>query len=106
MTPRKPRPPTEASLQRRFIALAQHHKFLAFKFKSVSRRGVPDVIVISPKGRVGFVEIKTPMGRLSPGQINTIHLMLKQGAECFIVRNMEDAARTLELLEGERYDQP
>ena len=41
---------------------------VALKFTSPGRRGVPDRIVIMPGGRVYFVELKAPKGKLRPAQ--------------------------------------
>lgn len=41
---------------------------LCWKWASPGRRGVPDRIVLWPRGAVSFVELKAPGGRLSPLQ--------------------------------------
>lgn len=41
---------------------------MCLKFVSPNNPGVPDRIVITPDGRVYFVELKTEYGRLAPIQ--------------------------------------
>ena len=41
---------------------------VAYKFKSVNRRGVADRVVCLPGGQTWFIELKTTGGRLAPLQ--------------------------------------
>ena len=45
---------------------------LCFKFTSPGTPGVPDRIVITPAGRICFVELKTEIGRLAKIQQSVI----------------------------------
>jgi hypothetical protein len=51
----------------------------AFKWTSPGQRGVPDRIVLLPGGKVWFVELKAPGGRLSALQRHIGALLLKLG---------------------------
>jgi len=42
---------------------------MAFKFNSLSNRGVSDRIVCLPNGDTWFIELKSPTGRLSALQV-------------------------------------
>jgi hypothetical protein len=57
----------------------------AYKFTSPSRRSVPDRIIVLPHGRVHFVEVKRPDGRLSPGQRREIRFLRSLGQTVHVV---------------------
>jgi len=46
------------------------------KLVSPGRRGVPDRIVLMPGGRIVFVEMKAPTGKVKPWQ-NRCHIALR-----------------------------
>ena len=60
------------------------------KFVSPGRRGVPDRIVTLPGGRIIFVELKSPTGRLSPSQIRDHERRIQLGCEVRVINNIED----------------
>ena len=53
--------------------------------------GVPDLVVVAPGGRVFFLEVKTPTGRLSEAQRAIHESLVALGAAPAIVRSIEDA---------------
>jgi len=53
------------------------------------RRGWPDVTAVLPGGRVLFIEVKQPGGRVSKIQQRTIDIMEGLGAEVHVVRSLE-----------------
>lgn len=71
----------------------------AYKFKSVGRRGVPDRIVVVPKGRVFFVELKAPGKKPSPAQARE-HNRLR--SLCCDVRVLDTVAAVDSFLEEVR----
>ncbi|MEU7156074.1 VRR-NUC domain-containing protein [Streptomyces chrestomyceticus] len=60
------------------------HGFLCLKFVSPARGGVPDRIVVAP-GRIVFVEVKRPGGRLRKLQQRTQAKLRRHGAEVHVV---------------------
>ena len=60
------------------------------KFVSPGRRGVPDRIVTLPGGRIIFVELKSPTGRLSPSQIRDHERRLQMGCDVRVINKIED----------------
>lgn len=67
----------------------------AYKFVSPGNAGVPDRIVVLPKGRVVFVELKGPHGHLTALQLNAIARLQILGCEAYVVRTKEEADRIL-----------
>lgn len=59
----------ESTIEAQLVKLVNHSGGRAYKWVSPGNAGVPDRIVITPEGRVIFVELKTEVGRLSPVQI-------------------------------------
>lgn len=56
--------------------------------------GAPDLTLVGP-GWVEFWELKSPKGRLSPGQ-HAVHLRLAEnGARVFVIRSLDEAAARL-----------
>lgn len=66
----------------------------AAKLKEMGvRAGVPDLIICQPNGRIWFMEIKTPKGRVSDDQKAFIHDVEANGfAPVFVVRSIAEAA--------------
>lgn len=56
---------TEAEIERYFVKSVKALGGFAYKFRSVSQRGVADRIACMPNGEAWFVELKKPGGRLS-----------------------------------------
>lgn len=55
----------EKDIERHFVKRVEALGGVAYKFNSPSHRGVADRIVCLPDGKVWFVELKAPDGRLS-----------------------------------------
>lgn len=53
--------------------------------------GFSDLMIVLKGGVAGFIEVKTPTGRVREDQINFIDQMLNMGALAGIARNPEDA---------------
>lgn len=61
------------------------------KFVSPGNDGVPDRIVILPRGNVIFVELKSTQGKLMANQRVQISRLRKQGALVFVLTEKLDA---------------
>jgi hypothetical protein len=57
--------------------------------------GIPDLCLIAPVGRVFFIEVKTPRGKLSPDQRKIHEWLTAIGAPCAVCRSIDDARRAL-----------
>lgn len=56
---------TEKEIEAYFVRCVRAAGGIAYKFRSVSQRGVADRIACMPNGQAWFVELKKPGGRLS-----------------------------------------
>lgn len=56
---------TEKEIEAYFVKRVKALGGIAYKFRSVTQRGVADRIACMPNGEAWFVELKKPVGRLS-----------------------------------------
>ena len=56
-------------------------------------KGLSDLLFIGERGRVAFIEVKTPTGKPSQEQLNFIRRMRELGHTAGIARSVEDALR-------------
>lgn len=80
----------ESQIEAWLVRAVKQRGGLCFKWVSPGNNGVPDRIVITPKGRVIFVELKTDTGRLSRIQILQQGLLRSRKAEVVTLYGMQD----------------
>jgi len=83
----------EKEIERRMGEMVRRRGGLYYKFVSPGNPGVPDRIIITPEGRVVFVELKTEIGRLAGIQEWQTNEMKKRGANVRIVKGWDEARR-------------
>jgi hypothetical protein len=81
---------TEAEIERYFVQRVKALGGYAYKFRSVSQRGVADRIAVTPRGTIIMVEIKKPGGRLSALQKVFAEEMRSVGAPYVCLWSKED----------------
>lgn len=86
----------EKEIERRMVQIVKKRGGLCYKFVSPSNPGVPDRIIITPNGRVVFVELKTEIGRLANIQKWQISEMRKRGADVRVAKGWSDVKALLE----------
>ena len=86
----------ESEIERRMVRLVRERGGLCYKFVSPSNPGVPDRIIITPEGRVVFVELKTEVGRLAGIQKWQLSEMQKRGADVRVVKGWPAAKALVE----------
>lgn len=72
---------------------------LWYKWVSPGARGVPDRILITPDGKVRFVELKTSAGQVDPLQVRQIELLRSHGLLVYVIRGMAEAQGFIQALE-------
>lgn len=80
----------ESQIESRLVRLVREQGGLCYKFISPSNPGVPDRIVITPDGRVYFVELKTEIGRLAKIQKWQVSEMRKRKANVRVLRGLNE----------------
>lgn len=90
----------ESQIERRLVEGVKRLGGMCLKFVSPGTLGVPDRIVITAKGRVIFVELKTETGRLTKIQRYVIGEMQKRGADARVVKGIDEVKELLAEIEG------
>lgn len=86
----------EAAIEAKLVRMVRERGGLCYKFVSPNQPGVPDRIIITPTGRVVFVELKTEIGRLAKIQKWQIGEMQKRNAEVRVVRGLDEVKALVE----------
>lgn len=76
---------------------------LCIKFTSPSMMGIPDRIVLLPKGKIGFVELKRPGGKARPIQVKRIKDLEKLGFKVFTLDEKENIDEVIKAIGGDLY---
>lgn len=92
----------ESAIEKKFIRELRKLGCAAYKFVSPGNGGVPDRIVITPRGRVVFVELKTDAGKLSPVQKAQVGRLRKHKQDVRVLYGPEGVAEFIE--EVARYE--
>lgn len=90
----------ESQIERRLVEGVKRLDGMCLKFVSPGTLGVPDRIIITAKGRVIFVELKTETGRLTKIQRYVIGEMQKRGADARVVKGIDEVKELLAEIEG------
>ena len=83
----------EKELERIFQQRMLDAGLLSLKFTSPGQAGVPDRIVLIPKGRVVFVELKRPGAVPRPLQRHVIQMLDRIGFETWIIDSKDALSR-------------
>lgn len=80
----------EPYIERRFVREVERAGGRALKWVSPGNRGVPDRIVLLPHGRVVFVELKRPGGKLEPLQERWARILKEMGHTVYKIESVEE----------------
>lgn len=87
----------EKELEAKIVKYAKSKKCLCYKFSSPSTRGVPDRIIITPKGVVCFLEIKATGKKPTRLQLREIERLKQHNITADWVDNLEEAKSFIDL---------
>ena len=79
----------EAEIEGRLVRGVKEAGGLCYKFVSPGNPGVPDRLILLPGGRILFVELKTPGGKLSNIQSWRIQEMRERDADVRVWKGLE-----------------
>ena len=86
----------ESQIEKRLEKMVRDRGGLCYKFTSPNNPGVPDRIVITPAGRIVFVELKTEIGKLQHIQEWQTERMKKCGADVRVIKGLDAAKAFVE----------
>lgn len=71
------------------------------KFVSPGFDGVPDRLVLLPKGKIGFIEVKAPKKKPRPLQLARHRLLRKLGFKVFVLDDEKQITNIIYEIEGD-----
>lgn len=80
----------ESCIEKQLEKMVRKKSGLCFKFVSPGSPGVPDRIVITPDGRIIFVELKTETGSLQKIQQWQIERLRNCGADVRVIKGLQE----------------
>lgn len=86
---------TEKVLEAKFVRDVRALGGVTYKFVSPGNVGVPDRIVITPEGRVWFVELKTETGKLSKMQRYQLNRLRAQNCNVVVLYGVAEVENTV-----------
>lgn len=87
---------SEKQIESRMVREIKNRGGLCYKFVSPNNPGVPDRIVITPDGRIIFVELKTEVGRLSKIQQWQREQLKKRGVDIRVIHGWDKVKEFIE----------
>lgn len=83
-------PQREKDIERKIGDFAKKHSCLYLKFTSPARRAVPDRMIITPQGVIGFLEVKAAGKEPTILQTNEIRKLRSMKCDADWCDNVED----------------
>lgn len=87
---------SESDIERRLVREVERIGGWAPKWVSPGNRGVPDRIVLLPNGRVVFVELKAPGGRMAPLQKRWAKILRSLGHQVYRISSVEEVDKFIQ----------
>lgn len=91
----------EKTIENKLVSAVKNMGGIAPKFVSPGFDGMPDRLVLLPKGRIAFVEVKAPGNMPRPLQIARHRLLRQLGFMVFILDKAEDIQTLLSEIGGD-----
>jgi hypothetical protein len=79
----------ESTLEKRLTKAVKEQGGLCIKLPANLYKGIPDRMILLPKGRIYFVELKVLNGRVSVAQNKFLSLLNKLGFNSGIIRGKQ-----------------
>ena len=79
----------ESQIEARLVRMVSERRGLCYKFVSPGNPGVPDRIVLTPDGRIYFIELKTEVGSLQRIQEYQIGALRKRHADVRVLKGLD-----------------
>ena len=90
----------EREIERKLVNAVKERGGLCWKFTSPGTAGVPDRIILMPKGHIAFVETKAPGETMRPLQEKRKRQLESLGFKVFCLDSVEDIPKVISEIEG------
>ena len=97
-------PPLEKDIERKIGDFAKKNGCLYYKFTSPARRAVPDRMIITPQGVIGFLEVKAKGKKPTLLQLNEIIKLTKQNCNATWCSSVEEGCQFIKILLHKKTD--
>lgn len=91
----------EKDIEKKFIKAIRHVDGIALKLVSPSFNGIPDRLVLMPKGKIGFVEIKDKGKKPRALQISRHNMLRQLGFKVFVLDDVDDIEKIIKEIGGD-----
>ena len=85
----------EKKIEQKLIKAVRQKGGVCWKFTSPGTAGVPDRIVLMPKGHIAFVEVKAPNQKPRPLQLSRHRLLRRLGFQVYVLDALEDTDKII-----------
>ena len=90
----------EQTIEQKLIQSTKARGGLALKFVSPGYDGVPDRLVLLPKAKIGFVEVKAPGKKPRPLQLKRMSVLRQLGFKVFTLDNFDAIEEVLNAIQS------
>lgn len=91
----------EKDIEKKLVAEVRKMGGIAPKFVSPGLDGMPDRLVLLPKGKVAFIEVKAPGKKPRPLQVRRINGLKKLGFNCYVIDDRKQIDEVLRDIGGD-----
>lgn len=85
----------EKKIEQKLIKAVSQKGGVCWKFTSPGTAGVPDRIVLMPKGHIAFVEVKAPGEKPRKLQLSRHKLLRRLGFQVYVLDALEDVDKII-----------
>lgn len=90
----------EREIERKLVDAVKERGGICWKFTSPGTAGVPDRIVLMPKGRIAFVEVKATGEEPRKLQLSRHKLLRRLGFQVFVLDKPEQIGGMLDAIQS------
>lgn len=85
----------ETVIEQKLTKAVRQNGGVCWKFTSPGTAGVPDRIILMPKGHIAFVEVKAPGEKPRPLQLSRHRLLRRLGFRVYVLDNIDDIEKII-----------
>lgn len=85
----------ESFIEEKLTKAVKQNGGVCWKFTSPGTAGVPDRIILMPKGHIAFVEVKAPGEKPRSLQLSRHRLLRRLGFKVYVLDTLEDIEKII-----------